>query len=359
MSSVINGNGVVADGYKFTLELSDEQGNSKRELPLHPTDFQHAAYATHFDALQNGVCSSYDPPIDAARIEPRFEDGNSTSTRTVGFRVRVPTPDGEEHHCDFPPTYFSSRISRVRAELLRSGEMASDEKLLYQLSAFLDDASGGDLPPAISLGPASFHVPISEASREEFGSAEAWDSPAPQDVPVLIDRTVINDVVQESHQSPKREVGGFLLGRLMRDASSNEMFVLVSGFVAGGETTDSHAASVTFKPESFARAREMIALRGAGEQVLGWYHSHPFRLCSECHDELVPICINTKILFYSLDDIALQEQTFNQPFQVGLLAAVEPKVEEHLGHLPVRLFGWRKGEVVSRGFHVIDVAGAY
>ena len=56
------------------------------------------------------------------------------------------------------------------------------------------------------------------------------------------------------------------------------------------------------------------------------------------------------MLFYSSDDEFLMELTFPRPFMVGLLAAVEPR----LGALPVKLFGWKNGRVVPRGFEVID-----
>jgi hypothetical protein len=39
---------------------------------------------------------------------------------------------------------------------------------------------------------------------------------------------------------------------------------------------------------------------------------------------------------------------------VGLLTAVEPKLERPLGHAPVRLYGWKNGEIVPRGFEVIE-----
>jgi hypothetical protein len=61
-----------------------------------------------------------------------------------------------------------------------------------------------------------------------------------------------------------------------------------------------------------------------------------------------------KVLFYSSDDEFLMELTFARPFMVGLLTAVEPKLERPLGHAPVRLYGWKNGEIVPRGFEVIE-----
>ena len=85
---------------------------------------------------------------------------------------------------------------------------------------------------------------------------------------------------------------------------------------------------------------------------MGWYHSPPFKRCAACPLPTPPECI-AKVLFYSQDDIHLMETTFEQPFMVGLLAAVEPRIEQAVGHLPVKLYGWDSGEIKQRGFEVV------
>jgi hypothetical protein len=90
----------------------------------------------------------------------------------------------------------------------------------------------------------------------------------------------------------------------------------------------------------------------AGEIICGHYHSHPFRVCSACLLPMPPECIS-KILFFSQDDVDLMTSTFAQPWMLGLLCAVEPRLDDVLGHLPVRLYGWRRGQLVARGFHVL------
>jgi len=61
-----------------------------------------------------------------------------------------------------------------------------------------------------------------------------------------------------------------------------------------------------------------------------------------------------KVMFYSNEDEFLMETSFARPFMVGLLAAVEPRLETVLGHPPVKLYGWKKGIIESRGFEVIN-----
>jgi proteasome lid subunit RPN8/RPN11 len=169
---------------------------------------------------------------------------------------------------------------------------------------------------------------------------------------VLIDQHVVTEAVAEARENPEREVAGFLLGHLTRNQETKEVFVAVTGLASANSTTEATAASVTYTPASFAQVRNIIQLRARGESVIGWYHSHPFRLCAECPLPPPPECI-AKVLFYSQDDIHLMETTFEQPFMVGLLAAVEPRIEEAIGHLPVKLYGWQKGEIKPRGFEVV------
>jgi proteasome lid subunit RPN8/RPN11 len=175
------------------------------------------------------------------------------------------------------------------------------------------------------------------------------------DLPVLVDQVVLDEAVVEAREHPECEIAGFLLGRVLRDEKSQEVFVAVTGLASSSGTTEASETSVTFTPASFAGVRNIIQLRAAGESAVGWYHSHPFKLCAECPLPTPPECI-AKVLFYSQDDIHLMETTFDQPFMVGLLAAIEPRIEQAVGHLPVKLYGWHSGEIKERGFEVVRAA---
>lgn len=346
---------VLRGRYRFVLECFDGDGQLLREVSLDGTHFQRAVYDTCFDGVRKGVLARYDPPAhDDARIEPRFEDASAGGATVSGFRVIVPVDEGGEYARDFHAAYFRCHVLRVRGELARSGELAEDARLQYRVSAVLDDGKTAPRPKRFRLGKPQVCVDIRETPNDEPATAQSWDAPLREDVRVMVDRVVIDDVVNEAREAPDREVGGALLGYIEADPERRDVRVRVTASASGQGTVRSDNASVTFTPETFAQARKLIELRGAGEYVVGWYHSHPFRLCSACDDELAPTCINTKILFFSTDDMQVMEQAFDQPFHVALLAAVEPRVEPFLRHAPVRLFGWRKGELVSRGFEVVE-----
>jgi proteasome lid subunit RPN8/RPN11 len=343
----------VNTAYRLHLEYVDETGRLLRDQRLTVAEFGHAIRSTSFDAVCCGLADSYQSLPESARIEPSFPDG-ATSPQAKGFRVTIPLPDGRDHHRDFDLSYFGSAANRYQAQLLRTQAMTGEQRLHYRLTAFLNDEESAQ--PATRLN-ISFDPPdniaLAAGRRGDFGAATPFDQPNQADLPVLVDQHVLDEAVSEARENPEHEIAGFLLGRLCRDELSQEVFVAVTGLASARNTTEATETSVTYTPASFAQVRDIIALRGNGESVIGWYHSHPFKLCAECPLPTPPECI-AKVLFYSQDDIHLMETTFEQPFMVGLLTAVEPRIEEAIGHLPVRLYGWRNGRINERGFEVVS-----
>ena len=343
-----------ADDFEFRLEFQDDLGHPIFGERVARSDFRRAVFATLFDALRHGVFQAYAPTLEGSRIEPVFAVGQPDSPWVNGFQVEVNSGSDSVHRCEFGVGYFWSHAHRVRAELVRTGCWDENQDLRYRLSAYYDNASSPKSTLPIVLESVSHPVQLQPGSRLDYEPSERWDEPDDGDLPVLIDRAILEEVVAEARAASEREVGGMLLGHLVCDAPGKDVFVAVTGLAAGGSTTEACGSAVTFTPDTFAQTHEIIQLRGAEERIVGWYHSHPFRFCSECPLPTPPECID-KVLFFSQDDVHLMETTFDQPFMVGLLSAVEPRIDSAIGHLPVRLFGWRQGIVQQRGFHVIDM----
>jgi proteasome lid subunit RPN8/RPN11 len=339
----------VAALYRYTLELLDADGQPVHEVALARADFGRAVEATFFDALRRGHFQDYVPALEQARLEPRFARPDLPHTK--GFAVVLPTPAGEQRR-DFSIDFFHGLARRSAVPLAAAGRLP-EALVLYRLGAYLDEPDGrpgGGLEIALESAPAA--IPVQPGSRRALGPSTAWDGPRAEDFPVLIPRHVLEEAVAEARRAPEREVGGVLLGHLRRDEDTNELFLEVTCLVPG-EQTQATEMSVTFTHATWARVREVIDWRGEGEIFAGWVHSHPFRLCQDCPLPVPPEC-QAKVLFYSADDEFLMELSFARPFMVGLLAAVEPRLEGVLGHLPVKLFGWRDGLIEPRGFEVIE-----
>ena len=341
--------------YAFHLECLDEAGRQLRDMRLGAADFERAIDHTRFDAFRRGFVQEYPPRTQSVTIEPVFPHGDASLPRAAGFRVAITwSPEGG-HACQFANSYFDSPAQRIRAECLRTQELANEQKFYYRLNALLDDE-----PPmrpvnrlGMSLDSATSHLAIGSGCRDAFGPTQAWDGPNPCDVPVLIDLDVLEEIVREARGHSEYEIGGFLLGQVIRDDQDGDIFLVVSGWASASGTTEASGTSVTFTPASFAQVKRIIQLRGLGEMVIGWSHSHPFRLCAECPLPTPAECI-AKVLFYSLDDVHLMETTFGQPYMVGLVAGIDPRVEAALGHLPIQLYGWRNGQIKQRGFETIS-----
>jgi hypothetical protein len=336
--------------YAFRLEFWKNKQGRVHELPLAPGDFSRAVEATFFDGLRKGAFGDYDFRAEQAVLEPRFVQAGG-SPRVEGFDVVLPTPAGGEHRLAFGRDFFHNLVRRIGKEMVLAGKVPEDGVVLYQLTAYLDEGekqqSGG---LTIELESETPEIPVRPGSRKALGPSEAWDNPGPDDFPVLVPRHVIEEAVEEAKGAPEREVGGVLLGHLRRD--EGELYLEVTALVPG-EETEATELSVTFTHATWARVREVIDVRGEGEIFVGWMHSHPFRFCQECPLPVPKECMD-KVLFYSADDEFLMELSFARPFMVGLLAAVEPRLETALGHAPVKLYGWNKGLIEARGFEVIE-----
>ena len=353
----------VESEFAFEIEYIDQNDELLARRRLEPQDFSHAIRYTKFDAFRLGITQQYVPTTTGACVEPVFPDDRGASPRAKGFTVSVPLASrdpltGSEFHChEFDIGYFRQSANRLRAQLQREEKLSDDQEVYFRLNALLDDETTEVQQPKlnISLDPPS-SLQVAAGCRRDYGQAEAWDDPVYADLPVLIEHGVLEESVFEARDNEQREIAGFLLGHVHHDERNKEAFVAVTGLASSAGTTEADETSVTYTPASFAHVREMIKLRNRGEVVVGWYHSHPFKLCAECPLPTPPECI-AKILFYSSDDFHLMETTFEQPYMVGLLAAVESRLEAAVGHLPVKLYGWREGQIKERGFEVFRAEG--
>lgn len=300
-------------------------------------------------ALRQGWTTEYDPSARRVSIEPLFlADARS---RVAQFRATFRGDVGAEHSRSYGLGFLRPRVGALERAARPADTDLSGETIHFEVHAYLDErraASG----LGIELSDEVATLEITERAVAAWGATAPWDSPDANDLQVIVGRRVLDDVLDETVAHPEREIGGLLLGQLLRDPAG-DLYLAVTAAVSAAEHGEGTATSMTFLPESFAEARRVARLRGRGESVVAWYHSHPMRLCAECPLPTPPECVS-KVLFFSADDVSLMTTTMEHPFMVGLLAAVEPRLEQVLGHPPLRLFGYREGEIVPRGFHVAE-----
>lgn len=118
--------------------------------------------------------------------------------------------------------------------------------------------------------------------------------------------------------SLEAEVGGVLIGHLREDGSP-----LITEIIPALEAEGARAR-VTFTHEAWATIHATLDRSHPGEEILGWYHSHPgFGI------------------FLSEHDLFIHRNFFARPEQIAIV------VDPHAGS--EGLFVWRAGEVVKAG----------
>jgi proteasome lid subunit RPN8/RPN11 len=115
------------------------------------------------------------------------------------------------------------------------------------------------------------------------------------------------------------EDGGFLAGTVHRDSENESRYIVQITAVLPAERTGASLLAFTFTGESFLRIVELLELRGAGEQLVGWYHTHLFPATDD--------------FGLSSIDVRLHKSTFRQPWQVAAL------VNLHQGSRTLRFYG--------------------
>lgn len=112
------------------------------------------------------------------------------------------------------------------------------------------------------------------------------------------------------------EVGGVLVGQLRSDGSPR-----ITNTIPALEAEGARSR-VTFTHDAWSRIHETLDTRFPGEDILGWYHSHPgFGI------------------FLSEHDLFIHRNFFSRPEQIAVV------VDPHSGREGV--FAWQAGEVVK------------
>lgn len=150
--------------------------------------------------------------------------------------------------------------------------------------------------------------PPPEISLDEFGvPPESFSAPAP--VKVILPSAVKEELITRSFSNDVEE-GGFLLGRVFREAGGENYLVEISG-AENAEYTGASLLHFTFTGDSFSAVKQTLRHRH-GEKLLGWYHTHLFAATDE--------------VGLSSIDFRLHFETFSLPWQLAGLINIDGSV---------------------------------
>jgi len=344
--------------YRFVIEYSRENGDGLASLPLDP-DFGPARECCQLSGVGAGVLAPT-ATLPTARIEPVWSD-EAGAPQLSALRVSMDADRGDGPVAvvlDASP-YFRAAVRRGATRLVEQGVLATGDYFRHRLLAWpfeqatqeatrresaLRRASGAAAHDAPLLdfdidfdGEA---VPIVERSLAALVGSTAIC--ADELCPVVVHDEVVCDLLALAEQAGDNECGAGLLGYLARDSRSGRLWVEVTALapVRGGVSAE---RSFIFTDESWASVHDIAAVRGLGELLVGYAHSHP-SFCRACPAERQLHCSLARP-FFSSDDVHLQRTVFPKAWQVALLASDLPRE----GRV-VNLFGWKSGVIVDRPF---------
>lgn len=267
-----------------------------------------------------------------------------------GFRVTLMADGAEPFACDFEFTYFRAAAEAGSTSLVEKGVLQKGDKFQYRVAAYPQPTALAP-KPRFAVQEVEAPLPLREGRLAEFtGQSVPVGELLEEDMPVYFAQEVIEQANTLTERAREKETGGILIGHLHRDAAIPDIGAVITAQVPV-KFAQAKSTELTFTPKTWASARDTIALRGRGEIMLGWWHSHPARYwaettCAKCPPERRAVCPVSRN-FFSSDDIHLHETIFPKAFNVALV------VTNTEGGLQQALFGWNSnGLVRQRGFFI-------
>jgi proteasome lid subunit RPN8/RPN11 len=330
--------------HRYVLEVQAADGGPVHHEALQP-DWEPLLQGARFSGLRAfGVWPHATDP--APSIEPVWhETAGQPTVSALRARMRA---QQHEWFVDVPVTgYFADPARETAAKLVEAGHLEARTRVRYAVAAYPDDTRRPD-GDRLSFDVAVRHTSprLLTRSLAAFVSGSIVGGPEdPADFPVVLPREVLDEVCSLSLDAGARETGGVLIGHLSRDDGKREVGLEITAQIAARHTIGD-VGKVTFTSDTWTDVRASVALRNAGELIVGYWHSHPASAwCADCPIERQRVCRLAKG-FLSADDKLLHRTMFPAAFTQALV------ITHSVTGVDTRLFGWRGGVLQPRAFHL-------
>lgn len=333
------------DEYDYFVELLPAGGGVLPHGPIAP-DWDPAVDWTWLAGIRAGLLDLHGSG-PGGTITPAW-DGPGPYLR--GVDVGVTGPDGRPVQRRIPLAYFKTAARQARAAAVEQGRLKTGETVNFRVLARPRSTAPAAACDALAIEVERLAPPLRVADVAQLGrSAVARGTANTDDIPVYLPQGVLDEAAQLTEAAGADETGGVLIGHLCRAADGPELAVQVTGQIPASHV-EATTIRLTFTAETWSAVRDALARRGAGELLLGWWHSHSYlkTLCADCAERQAGHCRVTAA-FLSEEDCLLHRAVFPQPYSVALVLSASP-----CSGLQWALFGWRYGVIVSRGFHVLN-----
>jgi len=345
----------IRSDFSYSAEISAYEGPPIQTLELAEPDWEPALQWSYFQQVRAGARSPVMRCADGT-VEPVWDEELG---RPFVAALRIAPGSGRRRArpaYDIPNRYLRGEVETAAARLVSAGRLTAGEPFRYRILARPRSESGSAGPEDSGASGIEFErlaQPLligrgSLGERLAGGAANDHEHADAIDLRVMMAPSVLEAAIALARTAPGLETGGVLVGGLQHDDSGSELFLDVQALLPARHAV-SQPDRLTFTADTWADAHAALALRGRGESLVGWMHSHP-HFCAKCPPEAQRRCLLARP-FLSEHDRALHRAVFGRPFDVALL------VTDHgaAGH-SCALFGWRRGLIERRGYHLSGAA---
>ena len=166
-------------------------------------------------------------------------------------------------------------------------------------------------------------IRLRRPDRDRHWACLAYEVPAPDDLPIFLDRATADAIERHALRDTGVELGGILLGKECVDDQTGTPFVWVTKSLEAKHYENTQA-SFTYTHDSWEEITRERDRLYPDLDIVGWYHTHP-----------------DFGVFLSGHDLFIQRHFFAQPLQVAYV--VDP-IRQTRG-----FFRWRAGEMEQTG----------
>lgn len=337
--------------WKFVLELYrlDPDGEDGEQIANAKvkSDFDPIVETARFELLKRDPRPFMQIGAEPACVEPVWHELLG-EPYVESIRVVVAPQDASPAECLAPTAFFRVHAEAAAAKLISEGVLDPEEKFRYLVTAYARDTDVIAKQPAFTIEPVAQDLHLEPKSLTDLFHRSRPTGPVrDEEVPVFVPQFILDECCERLHATGAAETGGILLGQIAFDPESHRLFLEVTAQIPA-QHTQQELTSLTFTPETWSAVDAAIRLRGSDEMQLGWWHTHPAReWCKNCPEENRRVCKRSGE-FFSSDDAALHRTVFPRAYSVGLVIS-----DSYASGLTFPMFGWNRGLVEQRGFHVL------
>ena len=334
---------MAADAWTWALAMYREDGTAIGQYAI-DADLEPAYEWAQHEARRAGHAGF--GWRDRSRVVPLWHHTGQPILR--GFRV-VLSPAGQPAvRCDFPMTYFGADARAVSASLVASGELSHGEVFKYLAMALPNQDDGAPKSRfSLVVKDVTSQIPLRHASLADATcGAAVLGEPVAGEIPVVAAGAVLDEVSALTHAAGDLEIGGVLIGALLRDPDAREVFVRVTGQIPA-RYAEASEVRLTFSADTWHDIQRQLDARGGDERIVGWWHSHPvagWNAADELAERGEPGVFDD---CFSEHDLAVHRTVFPGAHCVALVAN---RMSSSLVKFSV--FGWHRAAIVRRGLYV-------